>query len=90
MTDFLNTYKTQPAELSVNEVAKILRCSNQMVFKLCLHIRTYHTTRLEIAIGYPKRAYGITFFGTVAGVMKRSMTINAIQSKEIFIPLWGK
>lgn len=39
MTDFLNTYKTQPAELSVNEVAKILRCSNQMVFKLCLQYK---------------------------------------------------
>jgi len=33
--------------------------------------RTYPTTRLEIAIGYQKKAFGITFFGTVAGGTKK-------------------
>ena len=72
MTDFLNTYKTQPAELSVNEVAKILRCSNQMVFKLCLQYKD---------LSYYK-------VGNRYWIPKKSVTTNAIQSKKGFVPLW--
>ena len=35
MTDFLNAYDVQPDELTISEVAKILRCSRQMVLKIC-------------------------------------------------------
>lgn len=35
MTDFLNSYDVQPDELTISEVAKILRCSRQMVLKIC-------------------------------------------------------
>lgn len=34
MTDFLNAYDVQPDELTISEVAKILRCSRQMVLKI--------------------------------------------------------
>ena len=33
--DFLNAYDVQPDELTISEVAKILRCSRQMVLKIC-------------------------------------------------------
>lgn len=35
MTEFLATYDTQSNELTIAEVAKILRCTNAMVYKLC-------------------------------------------------------
>ena len=56
MTDFLNTYKTQPAELSVNEVAKILRCSNQMVFKLCLQYKDLSYYKVGNRYWIPKKS----------------------------------
>mgnify|MGYP000130269379 CR=1 FL=1 len=34
MTDFLNAYDVQPDELTISEVAKILRSSRQTVLKI--------------------------------------------------------
>lgn len=36
MTTFLKTYETQPNELKIMDVARILHCTKTMVYKLCI------------------------------------------------------
>lgn len=82
MTDFLNTYKTQPAELSVNEVAKILRCSNQMVFKLCLQYKDL--SYYKVGNRYVYNTLSVTFFQKqIFGMQTVSLIENPL---EVSVP----
>lgn len=52
MTDFLNAYDVQPDELTISEVAKILRCSRQMVLKIALTVNAHRNLKGASIVTY--------------------------------------